>query len=451
MIDERTCARTLTASGRVLFALVIAAASGCANAGLRTNAGVPTTAASVTPPVVEFSTLAQRGDSLGIARSIRKGCHSFSPVSDCYEAQFVWLAASGSVKLAMGALGRLGSIDPEVQRGGHQYAHAIGITAGAKRGDVATTFTQCSEAFQSGCYHGVIQAWFAGLDSIAAADANALCAPFRADESLRWIRFQCVHGMGHGLTTLHDHDLPKGLAGCDLLSDGWDRQACYSGAFMENIVNVTNPHHPGGKLAPGHDMADMKDMEGMDHDHGVRFKPIDPSDQHYPCSAVAERYLSACYSMQTSVMLYNNKSDMAATARECDRAPLTMRLTCYTSLGRDISSYSNQNHAAAIRMCSLGTPKYQPWCYFGLVKNIIDLDARAEDGMSLCKDVRGTPNKAICYTAVGEQISLLATAPEKKTAMCSSAESEYVDACLFGSRVRADPPLMVTEVWKTIR
>ena len=449
MSDKPVSAQMLKVSARLLLVLSISV-SACVTTS---NGGTQATAvqASRTPPAIEFSALASRGDSLGVARTIQKGCRSFSPITDCYEAQFVRLAGAGNVKLAMGALGRLGSIQPDVQRGGHQYAHAIGITAGAKRGDIASTFTQCSEAFQSGCYHGVIQAWFAGLDTIAAADANALCAPFRADDSLRWIRFQCVHGMGHGLTMLNDHDLPKGLAGCDLLSDGWDRQSCYSGAFMENIVNVTNPHHPGGKLAHEHDMADMKDMEGMEHDHGKKFKPIDPSDQQYPCSAMPERYLSACYGMQTSVMLYNNKGDMAATARECDKAPSNMRVVCYTSLGRDVSSYTAQNHAEAIKLCSLGAPKYQPWCYFGLVKNIIDLDARPEDGILLCRDVKEAQNKAICYTAVGEQISLLAIAREKREQLCSTSEPDYLDACLFGSRVKPEPPVIVTDVWKSIR
>ena len=26
-------------------------------------------------------------------------------------------------------------------------------------------------------------------------------------------------------------------------------------------------------------------------------------------------------------------------------------------------------------MCSLGTERYQPWCYLGVVKNIIDINA----------------------------------------------------------------------------
>lgn len=392
---------------------------------------------------------AEKGDSIGLARLVEASCTGAGK-TECYESMLAAPASKGLVKIAMGALNRLGA-DPEVRRTGHVYAHAIGIAAGTAQRDIAKTFTQCSESYQSGCYHGVIQAWFAGLDSVSAADANALCAPFRQSESDRWIRFQCVHGMGHGLTMLYDHDLPKGLAGCDLLSDWWDQHSCYSGAFMENIVNVTMPHHPASTLAHHHeDMAGMDhDMPGMAHD-AKKFKPVDSTDQLYPCSIMKERYLSACYEMQTSVMLYNNKGNIADAAKACESVPQTMRTICFASLGRDISSFSEQRHPEAIRMCSLATPKYQPWCYYGLVKNLIDLDARASDGMSLCRELPSGDSKALCYAAVGEQILVLKPGEAERRSACAPSESEYLDSCLYGARL-SQAPTMLTRVWDSIR
>ena len=60
---------------------------------------------------------------------------------------------------AMDMLLVLGAFDEEVQREGHVYAHAIGINAFQSDPDVAKTFARCTELFQSGCYHGVIQAY----------------------------------------------------------------------------------------------------------------------------------------------------------------------------------------------------------------------------------------------------------------------------------------------------
>ena len=398
--------------------------------------------------------LAESGDSAGLAKLIRSSCASVgTDRAACYEHHLAHAASAGHVKVAMGALDLMGAADSILRRNGHVYAHAIGIAAGENRADIATTFTQCSESFQSGCYHGIIQAWFAGLDSVSAADVNALCSPFRRAESSRWIRFQCVHGMGHGLTMLYDHDLPRALTGCDLLTEWWDRHSCYSGAFMENIVNVTMPHHPASSLAHhGRESSDMADMPGMDHrGTAAAFKPVNPADPQYPCSVLPERYLAACYEMQTSVMLYNNKGDIAAAAHSCDSAPAAFIITCYASLGRDISSYSAQNHAQAVRMCSLGNPRYQPWCYYGLVKNFIDLNARAADGLALCRSVTTESGKLVCYEAVGEQVALLSPSADERRATCSPAEPAYLDACLYGARVATSAPAALVELWQSVK
>ncbi|HXV15874.1 MAG TPA: hypothetical protein VD758_03795, partial [Gemmatimonadaceae bacterium] len=342
--------------------LAVFALSGCASAGSGSEVKSPAT--TIVIDSASLFAIAQSGDSAGLAEHVRTTCSSAADKPACYESLLAVPAGKGHVKVAMGALSQLAARDADVRRSGHVYAHAIGIAAGRGRRDVASAFSECSESFQSGCYHGVIQAYFAGLDSISAADANALCAPFRKSEADKWLRFQCVHGMGHGLTMLYDHDLPKGLAGCDLLTEWWDRHSCYSGAFMENIVNVEMPHHPASELAHkssgDHDaMEGMEGMEGMSY-AAPTFRPIDPADPLYPCSALADRYQTACYEMQTSVMLYENHGDIAGAAKSCDAAPVKMRTICYVSLGRDVSSYSAQDHGKAITLCSLGTPKYQP-------------------------------------------------------------------------------------------
>jgi hypothetical protein len=382
-------------------------------------------------------------DSTALALSLHKRCGSLPGQTkiDCYSKPLDSLAALGEVRAAMGTLNRIEAIDMDAKRDGHVYAHGIGIVAGKRGGDVAKTFSMCDESNQSGCYHGVIQAYFDDAKKIGPTEVNTLCEPFRGPTADRWLRFQCVHGTGHCLTMIYGHDLPKALAGCDLLSDDWDRQSCYGGAFMENIVNVTNPHHPAHGMAEHADHSEM-DMAGMNHDHETKsaFKAMDPKDPQYPCSIMAPRYLTSCYQMQTSVMLHLNKGDIGDAAMSCDKAPGVMKYVCYTSLGRDISSYSLQDHGTAIKMCSLGTEKYQPWCYVGLVKNLVDLNARPEDGFALCKKLSGEANKVKCYEAVGEQIGTLRNDSESRSALCEKAEPAFFDTCLFGARVTSVIP-----------
>jgi hypothetical protein len=296
----------------------------------------------------------------------------------------------------------------------------------------------------------VIQAYFENMHQIDTAAVNGLCRPYTHSEADRWLRFQCVHGMGHGLLMYYAHDLPRGLQGCDLLDDGWDRESCYGGAFMENIVNATMPHHIASRLvhltgdtAGGQEHEGMAGMAGMaGHDMGshTAFKAMDSTDLQYPCSILGDKYQDACYMMQTSVILHFTNGNMEQAAHACLQAAERMRYTCHQSLGRDINSYAHQDHREAIRMCAVADDEYEPWCHIGVVKNLIDLTAKSEDGMSYCRDISGSRNKLSCYRAVGEQIAALkAVAPEREAA-CRPAESAYRNACLYGAQVSTTKP-----------
>ena len=47
---------------------------------------------------------------------------------------------------------------------------------------------------------------------------------------------------------VHENHLPMSLEACDAASEDFIRESCYGGVFMENIVQVTHPHH----TAAGH-------------------------------------------------------------------------------------------------------------------------------------------------------------------------------------------------------
>ena len=360
-------------------------------------------------------------DSLALADSALRTCHALSgdAQADCYNGVLVPLVASHGVRLAMGTLNVLAARDAGVRVDGHVYAHMIGMAAGRAAGaDLRHAFTECTEIFQSGCYHGVIQTYFEQLRTVDAAGVNALCGPYTADQ---WLRFQCVHGAGHGLTAFYDHDLPRALAGCDLLGTAWDRESCYGGAFMENVVNATAPHHAGHALHA--------------HTAAHPFKALDPTDLQYPCSIVGRRYLTACYNMQTSVMLYFTHGDFAATARACLGTPPGLEPVCFQGMGREVSAYSRQDHRAAIRLCGFASAEYQPWCHVGVVKNFIDLTARSEDGIAYCRDLTGSPNRLKCYEAVGEEIATLKSDVRGREAGCAAVAAAYRGACRYGARL----------------
>lgn len=370
-------------------------------------------------------------DTLVYADSARRLCSGVASdrQQSCYEGFLYPLISERGVKVAMGTLHRLGDLEASVRQNSHVYAHGVGITAGKLGGDVSATFASCTEIYQSGCYHGVIQAYFETVHEVDSSSVNTLCRDYAQAGGDRWLRFQCVHGMGHGLTMFYAHNLPQALASCDLLADGWDRESCFGGAFMENVVNATNPHHPASALHNEHAGHDMGAMH-----HQPAFKALDSTDRQYPCSIVAERYQSACYIMQSSVMLKYNGGDIAATARDCEAAPGRMKYFCHQSLGRDISPLSRNDHREAIRMCGLANDEFEPWCHFGVVKDFVFLAANPNDGISYCRDVQGARNKALCYEAVGQQIATLRNGTQDRVDMCAPSEDAYRANCLFGAQ-----------------
>ena len=122
----------------------------------------------------ELDALAAKGDTAALAKTAERECVGKTSEAEqtCYEDYFVKLARSDRVAVALGSLAALAANHPQVQREGHGYTHVIGIRAWKDGADVAAIFRSCNGLFQSGCYHGVIQAYLteggANVDSARA-------------------------------------------------------------------------------------------------------------------------------------------------------------------------------------------------------------------------------------------------------------------------------------------
>ena len=391
-------------------------------------------------------------------RQVVQSCDSARVAAerDCYESALLARLREEGAGAALVLLGRLADLDDDVRRDGHMYAHGIGLAALSSPDQVGRVFASCTPAWQSGCYHGVIQSYFlatrrAGA-ALSTASVDALCADYRGREGQYWLLFQCTHGLGHGLTMFHGHDLRLALTSCDLLSRQSERESCYGGAFMENIVNVTHPHHvaDGGDGGSGHDghadhsahaapAADAHAGHGDHSAHGAApaqiasaapWRALDPADLHYPCSVVDAKYLDACYTIQTAAMLYHTRQNVGRTARECGRAPERVRRTCYESLGRDLSTIAGRDVRDAVRLCDFADAPFRPACNVGVVQSVINMNTDPAEGVPYCRAVTDSPSKRACYIVVGQQASGLANGAERREQACARAEPAFVDICL---------------------
>ena len=355
--------------------------------------------------------------------------YAFASKVECYRRGLTTRLGLGNVAGVAGVMATLDAIarlDPDVAYEGHVFAHGVGIEAYLRFKDVPGAFLACGDGFASGCRHGVIQAYLEARPRVTAADINALCAPFDQVATSNWVFYQCLHGMGHGLTMLYSHDLPRALIDCDSLSGAWHRDSCYSGAFMENIVNATAPHHPASELA------------AKSHHH-TTFKALDPADPLYPCTIVPRRQQMACYLVQTSAILAVNHGDIPAAGRACDQAPERMRSTCYMSLGRDISSFARRDTRESARLCGLGGVAGRPHCYAGVVKSLVDWTSTTDSGFAFCRGLDSTDvaGRRQCYFALGEQISALTWTGVARSLACRHAEEPAaIEACREGAKVR---------------
>ncbi len=397
--------------------------------------------------------LVARGDTSALAELALSQCRWLSREAKqtCYENYFVALSDSGRVRLALGALTSLAEKDKQVQSDGHVYTHIVGIRAWAPGRDVGKVFDSCTGLFQSGCYHGVIQAYFTSDGNVDSMEVSWFCDLMESTRKNRWLRFQCVHGIGHGLEMSWNWDLPRALRGCDWLPSTWDRESCYGGVFMENAVASM----PGGHHAPKRVLSETEgrkdgttdstaDEHAAHSEHGgaaagITFKMRDSTDALYPCSVVDPKYWQSCYMLQGGMIVGRFNQDYERAALACDSAPQPVRHFCYLSMGTMASGITIRDVKRTIRMCSVGDPGYRPWCFVGAVKNFIDVTADPSDGYAFCKAIPPGNDKRQCWVAIGEQISVLhAELPPREEACAKAAEGQ--EDCRYGAGLLPAPP-----------
>src|SRR5450432_265539 len=140
-------------------------------------------------PEASAAEVAAGTDSIGLARLALATCSKISGDKiPCYEKSLIPLVDRGGPKLAMGTLMQVANGDRDVRGFGHVYAHAIGIHAFDADKNVERTFSSCTDAFQSGCYHGVIEAYFASSGKVDSQSVTALCVPWSQPGVYGWLR-----------------------------------------------------------------------------------------------------------------------------------------------------------------------------------------------------------------------------------------------------------------------
>lgn len=305
---------------------------------------------------------------------------------------------TGGTTAGLDLLERRAAADSAVQALSHQYVHALGRYVYLTAPSPARAFGSCDGRFEAGCYHGVLQGYFEDNPDFTGQDLDGLCAELGAD-ALE-LKFQCLHGLGHGLTLFFDHTLLRPLRYCDFLSVGWDRKSCYGGVFMENVLWGQTIR--GGQTGSPGESAIAEDLQ-------------------YPCNAVVDKYRPDCWLLQTSTILDVLAWDFRAAFQECGRAPDPYVPICYQSMGRDISGYTLAEPVRSAELCRLGDAEWMGECFAGAARQLVYADAQTTDAFELCNRAPSAV-QATCRTAVAQMANFFWRAdPARLRAECARA------------------------------
>ena len=370
---------------------------------------------------------AGRGGSLPVAEGASGG--AFHPIAggfvaddtelaecaddtECLEQAFGNLAYREGPKVALAEFESRLASDPVVEKGCHRIVHLIG-SASLERfhGNVGRTFAQGSPACVSGYYHGILERAFLGISTEAslARAARTLCD----GEGLRrfgFLDYQCRHGLGHGLMIQTGYDLPLALEICRDLGTGWDRKACASGAFMENVNTA----------------------------FGFRSPWLDDTKPLYPCSRVDARDRRSCYLRASWRILVLEHGSYARTALACARLG-SWAATCTQGFGRDVAEKARYEPGMTLRLCRLAAAR-EGDCLLGAARTIANASGAAgiEPARRLCERAP-TRLRAECFSGVGIVVGMLHPTPASRAAACRRLTPTYTSACARAADAEVQP------------
>jgi len=269
--------------------------------------------------------------------------------------------------------------DPAVARDCHAIAHTLGHEAYETAGDFGRALGQADEICNSGFFHGVIEAHFAGVDDVPAAALTA-CAAYRADTYLGW---QCYHGIGHGLMFSTANDLPRVVALCEAYEDPFARRNCINGVYMENF-NVERKVHPSAYL-----------------------KADDP---FFPCGEPGTVHKGECYLYAPTFYLSLHPGGYEDALAWCRQAEPDFRTACLNGVGGQAFKEHPDEPVFVERVCRRGRSEEAEACIRGMASLAFFHYGAPGPARDLCAKLKRGSRPA-CLEVVNDLAYLFPPAP----------------------------------------
>lgn len=359
----RLLPRTAAAEAALVVAVVVLAAVLTGQAPGRT-------------PVAAAGTLAAAAAPKSAADCARAPIET----TTCYEQYLSTVVDHRGPAAALAELHVLAAKSQLVVGDCHQLTHSIGRESFRVLKSPVKALVYSSSLCNSGYQHGVIEAAIAGMDAAALrVEIPKLCDPATAHyRPYSFDHYNCLHGIGHGITTQLRDDVFASLPYCDALSGNWEQQSCFSGVFMQKVIG---------------------DFNGVSSDaHG--------KDPVWPCDVVQERMKRSCYLIATGRVLRVLNYDYGGAFHVCDGIEAAWVDTCYQSMGRDISGAAHLDATKTLQLCDQAGRLGPDSCLDGAVRNAVDEEHGPSHATALC-DASPAVYRDRCRRVRDQAVSLL--------------------------------------------
>src|SRR3989344_2747309 len=294
--------------------------------------------------------------------------------SQCFEKHYQHIVQNQTIEAAFADLKVRYDENTLVRSLCHPLVHVIGRAAAQKYSDVAVAYVKGDLFCWSGYYHGVMEGI---LRDVAPADLpqviNGICDSIPGKATYSFDYYNCVHGLGHGVMYVTRSELFEALVLCDAVKGQWEKESCYGGVFMENVITDFENHFT---------------------------KYLKPEEPLYPCTVVPEKNKRACYLMQTSYVLKMNGYNFVDAFETCSTAEQNYKDICYQSIGRDASGSTVSDVSRTHAYCMLGEDTRQQFsCVIGAVEDFISYFHSDTQVKQLCASFVGDLQTVCLNTA----------------------------------------------------
>ena len=289
----------------------------------------------------------------------------------------------------------------------HGFGHHLGMFLYDYVDNLPESLFYANQLCGGSQYHGIIERFFdkniVGTDP-EKINITAIC-PESVDNSFAWERWQCIHGIGHGLDKFYNYDIFSALEKCDELDLKFEEISCSKGVFMENIEKF------------------LESKEGN----------FDKTDIFFPCDAIDSKYVPACYNFQSTYIRSQPNYSIEYAFETCDMIePKEFVQYCYSGIGRIYAGNSANDFENAITVCKTGDTNYQKYCFTGVLLALVN-NYSLDKGFEYCKFLP-LEFKENCYDGIGKWIIMLHSLPEQREKECSKAENaDYSRICTNAS------------------